>query len=344
VRVLVLGGSWFVGTAVVEQAVSAGYEVTVFNRGRTPARFPDGVRLVRGDREDPASLAALATHGPWDTVIDVAGSVPAVVRDSARALAAVADRYAFVSTVSVYRDWPGEPVTETSPMHPADPDEGPRQRVPGTFVYGQAKAGCEAAIAREFPPERRLMVRPGVVLGPGEYVGRVPWWLSRMRRGGRVLAPGRPDRGIQPIDVRDLARFLVDLTGQGGSGVMNVAPPEGRETYGGLLSACADAVGASPDITWVDEAWLAEQGVRQWTELPLWRTARGTWAVDARRAASLGLTCRPLAATVADVWAWWSAGGRPVAHERWAQHGLDAEKETRLLAAWDDLQAAARRG
>lgn len=165
-RVLVLGGSWFVGTAVVEQAVSAGYEVTVFNRGRTPARFPDGVRLVRGDREDPGSLAELATHGPWDAVIDVAGSVPAVVRDSARALAAVAERYVFVSTVSAYRDWPAEPVTETSPLHDHDPDAtAAPPGTPGPIAYGMLKAGCEAAIAREYAEDRRLVVRPGVVLG-----------------------------------------------------------------------------------------------------------------------------------------------------------------------------------
>ena len=233
-RLLVLGGSWFVGSAIVDRACAGGHEVTVFNRGRTPATYPDTVRQIHGDREDAASLAALAGQGPWDAVIDVAGAVPAVVRDSARALAAVADRYVFVSTVSAYRDWPNEPVTETSPLHPDDPDTGSAPAgVPGPIAYGMLKAGCEAAIAREYDAGRRLILRPGVALGPGEYVGRVPWWLNRMRRGGRVLAPGRPDRGIQPVDVRDLAGFLVDLTAQGGSGEYNVAPPKDRETYGG---------------------------------------------------------------------------------------------------------------
>jgi 2'-hydroxyisoflavone reductase len=336
VRVLVLGGSWFVGSAVVEQAISAGYEVTVFNRGRTPARFSDGVRLVRGDRGEPDSLAELATHGPWDAVIDVAGSVPAMVRDSARTLAAVADRYAFVSTVSAYRDWPAEPVTETSPLHEHDPDAtAAPPGTPGPIAYGMLKAGCEAAITREYAEDRRLVVRPGVVLGPGEYVGRVPWWLSRMRRGGRVLAPGRPDRGIQPVDVRDLAGFLLDVIGRGASGVFNVAPPRDRETYGGLLSACADAVGSTPDITWVNEQWLAERGVRQWTELPLWRIPAGTWALDTAAASAAGLSCRPLRETVRDVWTWLEAGGAPVPHPRWAEHGIAEAKEAALLAAWD---------
>jgi nucleoside-diphosphate-sugar epimerase len=188
-RVLVLGGSWFVGAAVVEQAVAAGHEVTVFNRGRTPARFPDGTRVIHGDRTNPGDLQALAAQGGWDAAVDVAGSVPALVRDAARALAPVVSQYAFVSTVSTYRDWPAEPVTESSPLHPGDPDaaDAPPD-VPDAIAYGMLKAGCEAAVAREFPASSIVIVRPGVVLGPGEYVGRVPWWLSRMQRGGRVLA------------------------------------------------------------------------------------------------------------------------------------------------------------
>jgi 2'-hydroxyisoflavone reductase len=334
--VLVLGGSWFVGAAVVEQAVAAGHEVTVFNRGRTPATFPNGVQAVRGDRTDQEDLARLASHGSWDAAIDIAGAVPAVVRDSARALSEVAGRYVFVSTVSTYRDWPMEPVTETSPLHPNDPDAtAAPEGTPGPIAYGMLKAGCEAAIAREYAPDRRLIVRPGVVLGPGEYVGRVPWWLFRMQRDGRVLAPGRPDRGIQPVDVRDLAAFLLRLTEQSGHGTFNVAPPKDRETYGELLTACAEAVGTSPDITWVDENWLADQGVRQWTELPLWRISAGTWALDTAAAAAAGLSCRPLRETVRDVWAWLASGGAPVPHPRWAEHGIDEARETALLAAWD---------
>lgn len=319
-RVLVLGGSWFVGATVVETACSRGHDVTVFNRGRSPASYPDGVRQVHGDRADRDALAALAAGGPWDAVIDVPGSIPAVVRDSARALAPVVGRYVFVSTVSVYRDWPAAPVDEDSPLHPADPDADPGTRHWEAGLYGALKSGCEAAIAREFAPERILILRPGVVLGPGEYVGRVPWWLSRMKRSSRVLAPGRPDREIQPVDVRDLAAFLVGLTEQRAHGVFNVAAPHDGRTYGGLLSACAAAVGTTPDITWADEQWLVDAGVRQWTELPLWRVGKGTWSMDARRAHERGLACRPLAATVADVWSWLNSGGRPVPHERWAEH------------------------
>lgn len=335
-RVLVLGGSWFVGRAIVERAVHEGHAVTVFNRGRTPVTHPGGVQVIQGDREEAADLQRLAGSGPWDAVIDVAGAVPAVVRDAARALRTVADRYVFVSTVSAYRDWPDQPVGEGSPLHDGDPDAASVDPgVPGPVAYGRAKVGCEQAIAREFPPDRVLVVRPSVVLGPGEYVGRLPWWLDRMHRDGRVLAPGRPERPIQPIDVRDLASFLLSLLARDGSGVYNVASPHGRDTYGDLLAACAHAVGTAPEVTWVDETWLAHQDVRQWTEIPLWRTAPGTWATNVDHAHADGLTCRPLAETVADVWDWLSEGGTPVAHERSQEHGLSPDKEAALLQAWD---------
>src|SRR4051812_16461596 len=141
-RVLVLGGSWFVGAAVVERAAAAGHEVTVFNRGRTPARFPDGVRLIHGDRTRADDLKALAGQGGWDAAVDVAGSVPVMVRDAARALAGVVERYGFVSTVSTYRDWPAQPVTESSPLHPGDPDAADApEGVPEPIAYGMLKAG-----------------------------------------------------------------------------------------------------------------------------------------------------------------------------------------------------------
>jgi 2'-hydroxyisoflavone reductase len=324
----------------VHRAVAAGCEVTVFNRGRSPAVYPPGVRVVRGDRTDPADLArlaGLAAGGSWDAVVDVAGSVPAQVRDAARALSPVVGRYVLVSTVSVYRDWPGEPVAETSALHEGDPDAvGPPDGVPGPVAYGVLKAGCEGAVAREYPPDRVLVLRPTVVLGPGEYVGRLPWWLARMRRGGRVLAPGDPGRGVQPVDVGDLAQFVVALVAARGHGVFNVGPPPGRETYGGLLAACAAAAGTDPEITWVDESWLVASGVRQWTELPLWRVPRGTWALDVGAAGAAGLICRPLARTVREVQDWSDAGGVLVPHPRRAGHGIDPEKEAALLRAWDD--------
>lgn len=285
-RLLVLGGTWFLGRAIVEHAVGAGHEVTVFNRGRSGPP-PSGAHVVHGDRTNRADLAHLATGAPWDAVIDVPGVIPAQVRAAARALREAVGRYVFVSTVSVYRDWPDQPVTEASPLHDGDPDADPGA-----------------------------------------------WWLHRLVRGGEVLAPGLPGAPVRPVDVGDLASFIVHLVGTGHSGAFNIAGPAGRDTFGGFLDAVRQVTGGSGTPVWVDSDWLVQQGVRQWTELPMWRTAPGTWAIDATRAETAGLTCRPLLDTVTGTWAWIQSGGGPIADERRALHGLDPEREAALLAQW----------
>ncbi|GIJ49796.1 reductase [Virgisporangium aliadipatigenens] len=336
---LILGGGWFVGRAVVVTAEAADHQVTVFNRGRSapPSRI---VTRVSGDRTDPADLARLAEHGPWDVVIDVHGVVPRHVGAAAAALRDAAERYVLVSTVSVYRDWPREPVHEGSPLHPADPDADPGEWTWGTGVYGPLKSGAEAAAARVYSPERLVVVRPGVILGPGEYGNRLTWWLRRSASGGKILAPGSPDDFLRPVDVRDLADFVLRLVEREAYGVYNVAGPADRDTWGDLLDACLTATGTTAPVEWVDGQWLAAQGVRQWVELPMWRTAPGTWAIDTTRAQRAGLTCRPLAETVTDTWAWLASGGQPVTTDRQALHGLDSDWERQLLDRWEARQAA----
>ncbi|MET8147607.1 NAD-dependent epimerase/dehydratase family protein [Actinoplanes sp. NPDC005259] len=328
-NLLILGGSWFVGRVIAEDAVARDWNVTVFNRGRSSTP-PDGVRTIHGDRENGEDLARLASEGPWDAAIDVAGSVPTMVRDAARALQRATRKYVFVSSVSAYAGWPAEPVTESSPLHEGDPDMGSGDGP--SHAYGPMKVGCEAAIRREFGADQSLILRPGVVLGPHEYVGRLKWWLGRALRGGQILAPGRADRVIQPIDVRDLATFVLDQIAGGGAGTYNAAAPTDR-TYRDLLIACLAATGGSGELLWTNDQWLAAQNVQQWTELPLWRVPPGTWAVDTQRATAAGLACRPLAETVHDTWAWLSSGGRAVEHERDAEHGIEPRKEAALLDA-----------
>jgi nucleoside-diphosphate-sugar epimerase len=333
VRLLVLGGTWFLGRAVVEAGLRAGHEVAVFNRGRSGPP-PAGVPVVHGDRTNRADLDRLAEAGPWDAVVDVPGVVPAQVRDAARALHGATGRYVFVSTVSAYRDWPAGPVSEQSPLHDADPDADPPDWTWGTGVYGPLKAGAEQAVHREFPADLVTILRPGVILGPGEYGSRLTWWLARAARGGQILAPGRPGDAIRPVDVRDVATFLVHLVGTGHGGTFNVAGPRGRDTFGGLVDACLRVTGSSGVPAWVDGGWLVERGVRQWTEIPMWRVAAGTWAVDTGRAEAAGLVCRPLVETVTDTWTWLRAGGEPVAQQRQALHGLAPDREAALLADW----------
>ena len=331
---LVIGGGWFLGREIVACVIGKGCDVTVFSRGRTAAP-PPGVSWVRGDREDRSDLRQLARRGPWDAVIDVPGSVPAVVRESARILSAAASRYVFVSTVSVYQDWPYVPVDESSRLWPADPDYDPGTRAWDADAYGPLKAGCELAVLREFGADRSLFVRCHVLLGPGEYVGRLPSWLRRIREGGRVLAPAPPSRSIQPADVRDAAAFTAGLAWRQVTGVFNVAAPAGRDTYGAMLDSCNRVTGGRADITWADERWLEARQVRQWTELPLWRTLPDAWTMSTARAQAAGLQSRPLHHTVSDTWDWLRCGGEPVGHERAAEHGISRERETQLLAEWD---------
>jgi 2'-hydroxyisoflavone reductase len=334
--VLLLGGSWFVGRVTAEDAIQRGHEVTVFNRGVSGIE-PTGARVVHGDREHKPDLYRLAALGPWDVVIDVAGSVPALVAASSQILAEVSGRLVFVSTISAYRDWPHQPVDEGSVLWDGDPNFDPGTRVWNPNTYGPLKVGCELAARRAYGEDRLLILRPHVVLGRYEYVGRVPWWLARMRQGGLVLAPG-PDRTIQPIDVRDLSGFLLDLAENKATGVINVAAPPNRQTYGDLLTACAHVVSDEAtdpvELVWVDEDWLVAQGVVEWTELPLWRNAAAPWGMSVEKAISAGLHCRPLADTVADVSRWLTEGGNPVPHERFTQHGIDPAKEAALIKRW----------
>jgi 2'-hydroxyisoflavone reductase len=211
VRLLILSGSWFLGCAVAETAVASGWEVTTFRRGRSGADAP-GVTLVRGDRTNATDVARLADAGPWDAVVDTSGYVPRDVLAVARALEPVVRRYVFVSAVSVYHDWPTAPLTEEFPVLDCPSDAGPDfgyDGDPGPSVYGFTKAGSEQAVLETFGADRSVVLRPGVIVGPREYIGRLPWWLRRVARGGRVLAPGRPSRQIQPMDVRDVAQFAL---------------------------------------------------------------------------------------------------------------------------------------
>jgi len=332
-RLLILGGTRFVGRAVAEEAAAAGMQAFAFNRGMSGPDVP-GVGALRGDRTSAADLAGLAAAGPWDAVIDTSGYVPREVLAACEVLAPVTGRYLFMSTVSVYRGWPAEPLSEESETLPCPPDAGPEygeDTEDGPTSYGYQKSGCEQAVLQTFGQRRSVILRPGVILGPREYVGRLPWWLSRIAEGGRVLAPGDPARTVQPVDVGDVARFTVRMAASGDAGVCNVTAPPGRETFGGLLASCAEATGSAAELCWVPDGALLAVGVRQWSEMPLWRTAPGVWQVSSDRARAAGLTCRPLAETVAGTWSWMQSGGRGPADSRAGEVGISRDREQRIL-------------
>ncbi|WP_194908879.1 NAD-dependent epimerase/dehydratase family protein [Catenulispora rubra] len=336
-RILILGGTWFLGRALAASAIEHGHQVTVFNRGRSGVD-PDGAAAIRGDRESDDDLKRLTNAGSWDVVVDPSGQVPRVVLASARALAG-SGRYIFVSSVSAYTGWPIDPLTETSALLESRADAGPEfgYTDPRGYPtqYGFAKAGCEQAVLDVFGPDRATILRPGVILGPWEYVGRLPWWLRRIAEGGRVLAPGDPDQLIQPVDVRDVADFAIRAAKHGLGGAFNVTAPANHTTFAGFLEACRQATGSDAEFVWIGDDQLAAAGIRQWTEIPLWRSADafpGTWKVSSAKAATAGLTARPIRTTAADTWQWLTAGGQAVASERVSELGIDPEREAEILA------------
>ncbi|MEV7388886.1 NAD-dependent epimerase/dehydratase family protein [Streptomyces sp. NPDC091215] len=335
-RILVIGGTWFLGKNIAEAALSKGWSVTTFNRGRS-GQDVEGVETVHGDRTARNDLNRLAQQGPWDAVIDTSSSdfPPRDILLATTTLRAVARRWVHISTVSVYQGWPHQPLTDTSPRLDCPPDADETYGYTGgdgsPTVYGFQKAGGERAVAETFG-DAAVFLRPGVILGPEEYVGRLPWWLERAKRGGRIVAPAPAEQRIQPVDVRDVADFALSMAASSASGGYNVTHPEGI-SFRAFLEACLNETGGAGAPVWVDPAVLVEQGVKQWTELPLWRTQAGVWSVDSGRAVAAGLRCRPITDTIRDTWRWWAGDGRPVHHPRWEEHGIAPDKEAKILAS-----------
>ena len=305
-KVLVLGGTRFVGRAVVDAALARGHELTLFNRGETnDDLFPD-VEKLRGDRTTDLSALERRT---WDAVIDPSGYVPAVVRASAELLRR-SGSYVFVSSISVYADF-AQAWDESGPL--AELGDKPADELAADYSnYGALKVLCEAEVEAVFG-ERSLIVRPGLIAGPHDPTGRFTYWAQRLARGGEILAPGPPERRLQFVDVRDLAEWLVDAVERELRGTFN-ATNEGIP-WGELL--------AGANATWVTDELLTEHGVGEWMQLPLW-LAGGSFEIDSRRAVAAGLGSRPLEETISG-----AAGGPAVDGV-----GLTPEREAELLAAW----------
>lgn len=335
-RLLILGGTEFVGRAVTEAALARGWETTVFHRGRHAP--PPGVAELLGDRTAEGGLAALAGVAEpgdgtftWDLVVDTWSGAPSAVRDAARLLSGRAARYTYVSSRSVY-DYPAPAgLPEDGPLvEGASPDAG------GDVSYALAKRGGELAALDAFG-DRALLARAGLIIGPWENVGRLPWWLTRIARGGPVLAPGTPDLALQYIDVRDLAGWLLDAAGQGLHGPYNLVSRPGHATMGELLNACVRATGSGAELRWTDAGRILAAGVEPWTDLPVWLPPGELYDTmhqgDVGRAYATGLRCRPVDETVADTWAWLcELGGKAPQRADRPLKGLDPATEAKLLA------------
>lgn len=330
-RLLIIGGTRFVGRHLMEAALARGDQVTMFNRGQS-ARFalPPAVECRLGDRR--ADLSALDT-GEWDAVIDTCGYLPGEVGSLARHLSGRVGRYAFVSSVSAYAGF-AQANTEDSPLgHIDDADT----TVVDGRTYGPLKALCEAQV-RDNLGERALLIRPGLVVGPYDPTQRFTWWPARLHRaaqdGEAVLAPGTPDMPVQFIDARDLAAFILHALSAGLSGPFNAIAAPGQLTFGDVLSSCTRAAQASGPVIWAPSDWLVAQAVNPWVDLPLWIPADGEhahfMASSTARAQAAGLRIRPLDKTVADTLAWWRT--LPDAERSFDKAGLSAVRERELLA------------
>src|SRR5215210_411667 len=318
-RLLVLGGTKFLGRAAVESALERGHEVTLFNRGETNAELFPEAEKIRGDRT--GDLAELRGR-EWDAVLDPSGYIPSVVRSSAEALADATDHYLFISSVSAYASLAG-PNDEDSAV--AELGDLPDDELTEDYSnYGPLKVLCERAVAAVFG-ERHATVRPGLIVGAHDPSGRFTYWPHRVARGGDVLAPGPSDDVVQFIDVRDLGRWLVGLSERGAAGTYNATHP-GR-TWAEVLETCREVAGSDASIRWVPAELLRERDVGEWMELPLWISdpdAAGMHHADVSRAVEAGLTFRPLEATVRDTLE---------LAETAEGVGLTPEREAELLAA-----------
>ena len=328
-RILVLGGTAFVGRHLTDLALARGHEVVHFNRGRTsPGLFPD-VETVVGDRE--TDLARLAGRR-FDVVVDTSGYEPATVAISARQLSTATEHYTFVSSVSVYADVSSPGSDETAALAVVPDDE--IGRATRETHYGALKALCEQEVERAFPG-RSLVIRPGLIVGPHDPTGRFSYWPHRLARGGEVLAPLPSARPIQVIDVRDLAAWMVACAEARQTGVFNAVGPASPLSFESLVEVCRAAAGSDATVTWVDEQFLLAEGIEPWSELPLWIPSSwpdyaGFEEIDGRRALAAGLLLSPLHETVAAT----------LAETGWARgSSLAPEREVELLSEWHRRKA-----
>lgn len=327
-HILVLGGTGFLGPHFVEAALAKGHTLTLFNRGKTnPHLFPE-LEKLHGDRKT-GDLAALEGR-VFDAVVDNSGYLPKHVTQSAELLK-TSGQYLFVSSVSAFRDQGRPGLKESDPVAPlTEPDTEDVMT-----HYGALKAACEQA-AEAVMPGRVTVVRPGLIVGPGDESDRFTYWPVRIARGGEVLAPGNPDDPVQFIDVRDLAAFMLLTVEQQRTATFSVVGPSERLSVRGMLEGCIAALESKATLTWADAEFLASQEVQPWMQMTVWvppdSEFGGLGAVDGSAAWSAGLITRPVGETAKDTLTWWSALPEPRRKEPRA--GLSAEREVEVLAAW----------
>ena len=338
-RILILGGTGFTGPYQVRYALGRGHKVTTFNRGKThPGELPTEVEQLIGDRN--GQLDALKGR-QWDVVIDNPTTLPAWVRDAAQILKGNVERYVFISTISVYADT-SKGVDETAALAKydgADPYKETLEamRASGYKTYGPLKALSEQG-AEKWYPGKTLIIRPGLIVGPGDETDRFTYWPVRIDRGGEVLAPGKPSDPVQFIDARDLAEWTIRMVENRETGIYNATGPAKPLGIGKMLDEIKDAVNSNAKFTWVPPDFLKQQSVEAWSNMPVWAGDElGLARTNINRALAKGLTFRPLAETARDTLAWFKS--LPQDRQSKIHAGLTAEREAEVLTAWKKQHA-----
>jgi 2'-hydroxyisoflavone reductase len=334
-RILILGGTGFIGPHMVRYALERGHEVAIFTRGRSQTGVPDGVEQLVGDRNaDHEALEGRA----WDVVLDNNAQDHRWVERSTGLLRDATEHYVFVSSISAYAVEEGgydnadrvlrEPIIDEDYERfqpPAGWSEG------GPLPYGPMKARSEDLVHAAFPG-RATIVRPGLIVGPGDYTDRFTYWPVRLDEGGEVLAPGNPEHANQVIDQRDLTEWIVRLAEDGTTGDFNATGPAERMSMRSMLSQIGQVVDAPHELTWVPESFLEAQGVEPWTDLPAWSPGDALFWVDVSDAVAAGLTFRPLGVTARDTLEW--DRRRPAEERANRMFGMSRERERAVLEAW----------
>ncbi len=331
---LILGGTRFLGPALVESATKAGWTITLFNRGKTnPGRFPD-LEQLHGDRNETTKPLE---GRKWDAVVDTSGYFPRQIRSAMESLKGNIGQYVFISSISVYADM-STPCDENSPVGKIE-DENADKITGGN--YGPLKALCEQA-AEKAMPGQATNIRPGLIVGPDDGSDRFTYWPVRVARGGDVLAPGAPPDPVQFIDVRDVADFAIRCLDTKTVGVFNANGPAKPLGIGGLLDVCKSVSGSDAKFVWVPATFLEEQKVEAWSDMPVWLPPVGENAgansTSFAKALAKGLAFRPLPVTIKDTLAWWRT--LPKERQEKMKSGLTAERETAVLKAWREKSAA----
>jgi 2'-hydroxyisoflavone reductase len=323
-KILVIGGTRFLGRTFVQTSIKSGHELTLFNRGKSnPDLFPD-LEKITGDRDIDI---ALLQGRKWDIVVDTCGYVPRIVKKSAELLKDSVEKYIFISTINVYADYTKPGIDERSPLGKIE-DETVEEITGET--YGPLKVLCENAV-RQFYPQSSIILRCGLIVGPYDPTDRFTYWPVRMQRGGDVLVPSPADMQVQFIDVRDLALFTLELAKSQVSGAFNTTGPVEKLNMQEFLDACKAQTDSKTSLTWVSEEFITNSDV---DHIPMWtpKDWRGIFEVDCSKAINAGLKFRPIEDTIKDTLMWHAT--RPADYE--LKVGLKPEKEIELLRRWYD--------